>query len=157
MVHLKTIGMLEKNMKNDPTIKAHTIIQNGTIFTVLDKLTQFPADGTTVNPQTKDLYIALNISDGDNRYTEFNIEQDDYVNAFLLRAWDTQEIIFNEKHMTYDTGEDYNNIAVGAKLVAGPDGKFKTTSSPENYGIIFIVTEKVQFNGDAFTVKIVVS
>ena len=40
-------------------------------------------------------------------------------------------------------------------LVSGTDGNFKIETDVSNYGIYFIVTEKLQFNGNAVSVKIV--
>ena len=150
MVKVKTIGMIEKNAKNEPTVKAHADLKNGTIFVISSGV-------TPENHQTKDLYIALNSGSGDERYTDFTIKKDDFVNGFLLRAWENQEIIFDESHIEYGQNQSYSSLDVGTKLVATNSGKFKIESSVTNYGIYFEITEKMQFNGNAVSAKIVMN
>lgn len=157
MVKVKTIGMIEKNAKNEPTVKAHADLKNGIIFVVSSGVTAYPAEGTPENHQTKDLYIALNSGSGDERYTDFTIKKDDFVNGFLLRAWENQEIIFDESHIEYGQNQSYSSLDVGTKLVATNSGKFKIESSVTNYGIYFEITEKMQFNGNAVSAKIVMN
>ena len=79
MVKVKTIGMIEKNAKNEPTVKAHADLKNGTIFVISSGVTAYPSEGTSGSHQTKDLYIALNSGSGDERFTDFTIKKDDFV------------------------------------------------------------------------------
>ena len=157
MVKEKTIGMIEKNAKNEPTVKAHADLKNGTIFVISNGVTAYPTEGTSGSHQTKDLYIALNSGSGDERFTDFTIKKDDFVNGFLLRAWENQEIIFDESHIEYGQNQSYSSLNVGTKLVATSSGKFKIESSVTNYGIYFEITEKLQFNGNAVSAKIVMN
>ncbi len=157
MVKVKTIGMIEKNAKNEPTVKAHADLKNGTIFVISSGVTAYPAEGTSGSHQTKDLYIALNSGSGDERFTDFTIKKDDFVNGYLLRAWENQEIIFDESHIEYGENQSYSSLDVGTKLVATNSGKFKIEPSVANYGIYFEITEKLQFCGNAVSVKIVIN
>ena len=47
MVKVKTIGMIEKNAKNEPTVKAHADLKNGTIFVISSGVTAYPSEGTS--------------------------------------------------------------------------------------------------------------
>lgn len=157
MVKVKTIGMIEKNAKNEPTVKAHADLKNGTIFVISSGVTAYPTAGTSGSHQTKDLYIALNSGSGDERFTDFTIKKDDFVNGFLLRAWENQELIFDESHIEYGQNQSYSSLDIGTKLVATNSGKFKIESSVTNYGIYFEITEKLQFCGNAVSAKIVIN
>ena len=156
MIKLKTIGMIEKNAKGDPTVKAHQDLQNGSLHIVSNGLTEFPKAGSSGDKQTKNICIALNTNSGDKQYSDFVIEKGDFVNSYLLKAWENQEIIFDESHITYAESQDYSKINPGeTKLVAGTDGNFKIETDISNYGIYFEVTNKLQFNGNAISAKIV--
>ncbi len=156
MIKVKTIGMIEKNAKNNPVVKAHQDLKNGALHVAADEVTAFPTDGTAEAKQDKNICIALNIASGDDRYTDFTIKKGEFVNSYLLRAWDGQEIVFDESHITYAKDEDYSKIIPGStKLVAGVDGNFKTSADVSNYGIYFEVTGKSQFCGNAVSAKIV--
>ena len=157
MVKVKTIGMIEKNAKNEPTVKAHADLKNGTIFVISSGVTAYPAEGTSGSHQTKDLYIALNSGSGDERFTDFVIKKDDFVNGYLLRAWENQELIFDESHIEYGENQSYASLAVGTKLVATNSGKFKIESNVANYGLYFEITEKLQFCGNGISAKIVIN
>lgn len=156
MLKLKTIGMIEKNAKGNPTVKAHQDLKNGTLHTVLNGTTALPTAGTSGSKQTKNICVALNTSSGDKRYSDFIIKKGDFVNSYLLSAWDGQEIVFDESHITYGENEDYSKINPNeTKLVAEENGNFKIETDVSNYGVYFEVTEKLQFNGNAVSVKIV--
>lgn len=156
MIKVKTISMIEKNAKGNPTVKAHRDLKNGALHTISNGMTVFPVAGTSENKQTKNICVALNTGSGDEKYSDFTIKKDDFVNSYLLSSWENQEIIFDESHITYDESQDYSQIKVNeTKLVANTDGNFKIESDISNYEIYFVVTEKLQFNGNAVTVKIV--
>lgn len=80
MLKLKTIGMIEKNAKGNPAIKAHEDLKNGTLHTVLNGTTALPTAGTSGSKQTKNICVALNTSSGDKRYSDFIIKKGDFVN-----------------------------------------------------------------------------
>ena len=156
MIKVKTIGMIEKNAKNNPVVKAHQDLKNGALHIVTNGITEFPTPGTSEMKQTKNICIALNTGSGDEKYTDLTIKKGDFVNSYLLDAWENQEIILDESHITYEQSQDYLKINPNeTKLVSGTDGNFKIETDVSNYGIYFIVTEKLQFNGNAVSVKIV--
>lgn len=156
MIKVKTIGMIEKNAKNNPVVKAHQDLKNGALHIVTNGITEFPTPGTSETKQTKNICIALNTGSGDEKYTDLTIKKGDFVNSYLLDAWENQEIILDESHITYEQSQDYSKISPNeTKLVSGTDGNFKIETDISNYGIYFIVTEKLQFNGNAVSVKIV--
>ena len=150
MIKVKTVGMIEKNSKNNPVVKAHEDMKNGALHIVENGITSYPTSSV------KDISIALNIGSGDEKYTDFTIKKGDFVNSYLLRAWENQEIVFDESHITYAESQDYSQIKANeTKLVAGTDGNFKIETDISNSEIYFIVTEKLQFNGNAVSAKIV--
>ncbi len=156
MVKVKTIGMIEKNAKNKPTVKAHQDLKNGALHTISNGITEFPTAGTSGAKQSKNICVALNTGSGDKQHTDFTIKKDEFVNSYLLSAWEGQEIIFDESHITYTNSEDYSKIKPNeTKLVAGEDGNFKVEADVSNYQIYFELTEKLQFNGNAVSAKIV--
>lgn len=152
MIKVKTVGMIEKNAKNNPVVKAKQEMKNGCLHIVDKGEAKLPALGTN----TLDLCVALNTGSGDNRYTDFNIAKDDFVNSYLLRAWDGQFLEFDESHITYGENEDYSSIVVNQTLLgAGIDGNFKILSSAPESGMYFKVVQKLQFNGNAVSVEII--
>lgn len=156
MIKVKTIGMIEKNAKGNPIVKAHQDLKNGALHTVSNGIAELPAVGTSGAKQIKNICVALNTGSGDAKYSDFTIKKDEFVNSYLLSAWEGQEIVFDESHITYGEDEDYSKIKVNeTKLVAGTDGNFKIETDVSSYGIYFVVTEKLQFNGNAVSAKIV--
>lgn len=156
MIKVKTIGMIEKNAKNNPKVKAHQDLKNGALHTVSNGITELPTTGTSGAKQSKNICVALNKGSGDKLYTDFTIKKDEFVNSYLLSAWEGQEIVFDESHITYENSEDYSKIKPNeTKLVAGEDGNFKVETDISNYQIYFEVTEKLQSGGNAVSAKIV--
>jgi len=153
MIKVRTIGMIEKNSKNNPTIKAHEDLKNGALHVVENELTAYPFD-----TKSKEICIALNTGAGDSQYTDFNIKKGEFVNSYLLKAWDGQELVLDESHITYSKSQNYSSIIPGStKLVAGNDGNFKIETDASSYGIYFEVTKKLQFNGNGIVAKIKVN
>lgn len=163
MVKLETIGML-KTAKNDPTIIADGETINGYICTKgSDGKADAPVAGASGAIQTKDLYIALNEINGDNAYiANAKVASGDFLNGYLVKAWDGQNIIFNEDNISYANGTSYSNITENTTvMVAYTDGKLRiadgTTLKVAEHGITFKVVEKLQLNGNAIKVKVAVA
>ena len=110
MIKVKTIGMIEKNAKNNPVVKTHQDLKNGALHIVTNGTTEFPTLGTSETKQTKNICIALNTGSGDEKYTDLTIKKGDFVNSYLLEAWENQEIILDESHITYEQSQDYSKI-----------------------------------------------
>lgn len=159
MIKVGTIGMIDKNAKSFPTVTAHADIANGYVCTVAGGKTVAPVAGASGTPQTADLYIVMNTIVGDNAYIDGQtIAAGDFVNAFLLKQWDKQTLVFDEGHITYASSKSYADIVADTtKLVVGTDGKFAVATDVTHYGMYFEVTKKVQFNGNAVEVRIVVA
>lgn len=157
MIKVRTIGMVDKNMKNDPTVKAHADIPNGYLCTVTDGKTVAPVAGASGAKQSKDLRIVMNTALGDNHGTDITVKKNDYANTFILKEWDGQDLVFDESHITYASGKSYSDIVKGTKLVADTNGKFAVTTDVSNYNVYFEVIDKVMFNGNGIITRIVVA
>lgn len=149
MIKVGTIGMIEKNEKSFPNIKAHAEIQNGWFGTISSTATVAP-DATTV--KSKDLVVVMNTIVGDNAYTDVKLPAGEYVNAFLLKEWDGQTLELNTTHLT----GALSTFAENDVLIAGTDGKL-VEGVATGYGISFIVLKKTNFCGGGLIVKIVVA
>lgn len=163
MIKLETIGMF-KTAKNDPTIIADGDTINGYICTKgSDGKADAPVAGTSTVKQTSNLYVALNEINGDySYYPNTKIADGAFLNGYLLKAWDGQNLVVNEDNISYASGEDYSNIVDGTTvMVAYTDGKLRiadgTTLKAEEHAITFKVEKKVQMNGNAIVVKIAVA
>lgn len=157
MIKVRTIGMIDKNLKNDPTIKAHEDIPNGYLCTISEGKTVAPVAGASGSPQSKNLRIVLNTPLGDDCYTNITIRKDAYANTFMLKEWDGQELVFDESHITYASEKSYKDLTVGTKLIANTDGKFAVSTDVSNYGVYFEIVNKISFNGNGIIAKIVVN
>ena len=149
MIKVGTIGMIEKNAKSFPNIKAHAEIQNGWFGTISDTATVTP---TTTTVKSKDLTIVMNTIVGDDAYTDVKIPAGEYVNAFLLKEWDRQTLELDATHLvgalsTYEKDD---------VLVANTDGKL-VEGVATDYGVSFVVLKKTNFCGGGLIVKIVVA
>lgn len=157
MVKLETIGMY-KTAKNDPTIIADGETINGAFVTK-------GADGKADAPVVTDvdLYVALNEINGDDAYNpKATIKDGEFINGYLVKAWEGQNLIVNEDNIAYASGLDYSDITAGTTvLVAGADKKLiiadGTTIVATDYGINFEVVDKVQLDGNAVKVKVVIA
>lgn len=163
MVKLESIGMF-KTAKNDPTIVADGDTINGYICTKgSDGKADAPVAGTSEATQTSNLYIALNEINGDySYYPNTKIADGAFLNGYLLKAWDGQNLVVNEDNISYASGEDYSDITAGTTvMVAYTDGKLRiadgTTLKTAEHAITFAVTDKVQMDGNAIVVKIAVA
>lgn len=157
MIKLKTVGMIDKNLKNDPTVKTSDEIHNGYLCEVIDGLTIAPIAGTSGAAQTKDIRIVLNSILGDEQYQDTKIAKGAFANTFMLKEWDGQCLVFDESHITYASDKKYADINVGDNLIADTYGKFAVTTDVTNYEIYFKVIKKVEFNGNGIEARIVVA
>lgn len=134
MVKVYTVGMMEHNAKNDPTVVAAVEMKNGSLFTIgEDHKAVAPVAG-----ETKDLYVALNEFAGDDYGTEAKIAAGAYLNAYQLKAWDGMYLEISEENITGKISE----IAEGDTLVAGTDYLFAKGEAGES-ALYFKVAEKI--------------
>lgn len=157
MIKLRTIGMIDKNLKNDPTVKAHADILNGYLCTVAGGKTVAPVAGASSAKQSKDLRIVMNAPLGDDSYTDIVIKKDSFANTFILKEWEGQDLVFDESHITYASEKSYKDLTVGTKLVADTNGKFAVSTDVSNYGVYFEIVQKIAFNGNGIIARIAVS
>ena len=85
------------------------------------------------------------------------IAKDDYLNLFLVRAWDTKELLIDAKHITFGDGETYaSDIVAGTTLltIAG-DGTLQIAADTPESGVYFKVTAKTVLTEQAVRAKII--
>lgn len=58
MIKVKTIGMIEKNAKNNPVVKTHQDLKNGALHIVTNGTTEFPTSGHQKRNRLK-IYVLL--------------------------------------------------------------------------------------------------
>lgn len=147
MIKLETVGMFN-HIKNDPTVKAHAELANGAVFTIADGKTVYPTADTAKGAE---LWIAMNTFGGDERYTDAKIPAYDYVNAYLLKEFDHQNLIIDADNLN-------GTPAAGKKLVANTAGQFLVTDTITGYAVYLEVLEVITFGGKtAVRAKVVVA
>ena len=122
MVKCKTIGMLDI-AKNNPAITKDVAVDNYSFLT---------HDG--------EVYVAMNERVGDNEIA--TIAAGDYINGFLVKAWEGQYIIADESHIAYEEGETYADIVVGTTLFTISNGKLAVAESAPADGVYFKCVKK---------------
>lgn len=134
MIRVETIGMLDV-AKNNPVLKSESAVANYSFLTF-----------------DKDLYLIANTVAGDDAYKEDVVfPAGEYLNGFLVKAWESQKLIIDGKHITGGV----SGLSVGSVLVADTDGKLKTGSAT---GVHLVVTDvKVRLTEAAVKAKVVVA
>jgi hypothetical protein len=139
MIKVETIGMIQ-NSKINPTITSQNDVENYTFLTV---------DG--------DLYLITNTVTGDNAYREgVTFKAGEYLNGYLVKAFEGEKLVVDEKHIAYGDGQDYEDITDGT-IFTVDEGKLKTAVSTPESGVYFKVTEKTTLTGKAVKVKVYVA
>lgn len=133
MVKCETLGMLEV-AKVNPVITSEDDVANYSFITYDD-----------------DLYLIANTLVGDDTYKEdVVISAGNYLNGFLVKAWEGQKLVIDGKHIT----GGISDISVGDALVAQDDG---TLASGEASGVHLVVTDiGVTLTEAAIKAKVVV-
>lgn len=134
MIRVETIGMLDV-AKSNPVLKSENAVANYSFLTF-----------------DKDLYLITNTVTGDDAYKEDVVfPAGEYLNGFLVKAWESQKLVIDGKHITGGV----SGLTVGSVLVAGEDGKLKTGSAA---GVHLVVTDvKVRLTEAAVKAKVVVA
>lgn len=140
MIRIETIGQLDV-AKNNPVLKSQTATANYSFIT---------DDG--------DLYLIANTITGDNAYVDDNtIAAGDYLNGFLVKAWEGQKLIADEKHIAYASNKSYADIVAGTTLMkANAAGKLEVINNAPTSGVYFKVTDKVTLTQKAVKIKVIV-
>lgn len=149
MIKLKTIGMLDV-AKNNPVLKSQTDVDN---YSFIED------DG--------DLYVIMNEINGDDAYKDVvTIPAGEYLNGFLVKAWEGQVLVVDEEHIEYDTtnSQSYATLAkaegnTAATLLAKKSGsnKLEIVAQAPNAGVYFKVVEKTTLVGNAVELKVMVA
>lgn len=104
---------------------------------------------------TKDeeLYLIANTITGDDSYKEdVIIKKGDYLNGFLVRAWDGQKLVIDAKHIQ----DELTTLNVNDVLEAQEDGTLKKGEAGK--GVHLVITDKgVTLTGAAVKAKVVVA
>ena len=138
MIKRETVGMLDI-AKINPVLTSQNDVVNNSFLTV---------DGIT--------YVILNDINGDDAYKDgVTIKAGEYLNGYDLSAWAGQKLVVDEKHITYASGADYDDITAGTTLLKPKtDGTLEVTSTAPESGVYFKVTDKVTLTGKAVKVLI---
>lgn len=119
MIKVETLGMLDV-AKVNPVLKHTEDVKNYSFLTVDDEL-----------------YLISNTITGDNAYREdVTIPAGEYLNGFLVRAWDGQKLVVDGKHIQ----DKLTTLSVGDTLEAQTDGTLKKVS--EATGVHLVITDK---------------
>lgn len=137
MVRCETIGMIDVS-KNNPIIQSETDVKNYSFIT---------DDG--------DLYLISNTVVGDDSYVDdITFTAGEYLNGFLIKAWEGQKLVIDGKHIT----GGLTGLAKGNFLTAQTDGTLKKASSAPTSGVYFKVTDVgITLTEAAIKAKVVVA
>lgn len=102
------------------------------------------------------LYIVMNTIVGDNSYIdEAVIPAGDFLNGYQVDAWVGQKLVVDEKHISYASGADYDDLTAGTTLLTvADDGTLEVAQSAPESGVYFKVTDKTVLTENAVKVKV---
>lgn len=100
-----------------------------------------------------DLYLIANTLTGDDAGKEdVVIKKGDYLNGFLVKAWEGQKLVIDAKHIQ----DELTTLNVNDALEAQEDGTLKKSESGE--GVHLVITDKgATLTGAAVKAKVVVA
>ena len=138
MIKVETLGMLDIAKINSVLTSQNDVVNNS--FLTVGGIT----------------YVILNDINGDDAYKDgVTIKAGEYLNGYDLSAWAGQKLVVDEKHITYASGADYDDITAGTTLLKPKtDGTLEVTSTAPESGVYFKVTDKVTLTGKAVKVLI---
>lgn len=141
MIKLETIGMLDRVVVN-PVIKVNTAVANYTFITY---------DGET--------YLVANTVTGDDSYKDDVIfAANECLNGYLVKSLEGQKLVADEKHIAYNSGEDYDDITAGTTLMKiDNSGKLIICESAPTTGVYFKVTDNCRLTEKAVKLLILVA
>lgn len=141
MIKTETLGMLDV-AKINPVIKAENDVVNNQFITY---------DGN--------LYLIANTLSGDDSYRDdVTIKAGEYLNGYLVKAWEGQKLVADEKHIKYDSSKTYADIVAGTTLLkANSDGKLEVAATAPTSGVYFKVTDKCTLTGKAVKMMVIVA
>ena len=126
--------------KNNPILKSEEAVANYKFMTF---------DG--------DVYLIANTLLGDDAYKdECEIPAGECLNGFLVKEWDAQKLVIDERHIAFASGEKYDDIEAGETLLGiNDDGDLEIIDEAPKDGVYFKVTDKVTLNGPAVKAKVI--
>ena len=120
MVKCETLGMMEV-CKNNPIIQSQTDVKN---YSFIED------DG--------DLYLISNVISGDKAYVDDAvIPAGEYLNGFLVKAWEGQKLVIDGKHVTGGIAD----VEKDAVLTVTEDGSLEVAEEAPESGVYFKVTD----------------
>lgn len=141
MIKVETIGMLDNAVLNS-VLKSENEVANHQFIT---------DDGDT--------YLVSNTVAGDDAYVDdITFAAGEYLNGYLVKAWEGQKLIVDEKHIAYASGKSYADIAADTTLLTvNTDGKLSVATTAPTSGVYFKVTDKCRLTEKAIKVKVIVA
>lgn len=141
MIKVETIGMLDV-AKVNPVITSESDVTNNQFITHEDNV-----------------YLVANTLVGDDSYREdITFKAGEYLNGYLIKAWEGQKLVVDEKHIEYATDESYSDIVSGTTLLeVNTDGKLEVVASAPASGVYFKVTDKCNLTEKAIKVLVIVA
>ncbi len=141
MIKVETIGMLDA-AKVNPVITSESDVTNYQFITHEDNV-----------------YLVANTLNGDDSCREdVTFKAGEYLNRYLIKAWEGQKLIADEKHIKYATSKSYKDIVSGTTLLkVNTDGKFEVVTSAPTTGVYFKVTDKCTLTEKAIKVLVIVA
>lgn len=138
MIKCESLGMYDV-AKINPILTSQSDVNNYSFITV---------DGI--------LYLVMNTITGDNSYIDDAvIPAGDFLNGYQVDAWLGQKLVADEKHISYASGADYDDITAGTTLLKPKsDGTLEVASTAPSSGIYFKVTDKVVLTEKAVKMKV---
>lgn len=136
MIKVETIGMLDV-AKVNPVITSESDVTNNQFITHED-----------------DVYLIANTINGDDSYRDnVVIKAGEYLNGYLVKAWEGQKLVIDGKHVT---GEYATYSAKDTVLVVGEDGKLAVGEAP-TAGVYLIVTDKCTLTEKAIKARVCIA
>lgn len=141
MIKVETIGMLDV-AKVNPVITSESDVINNQFITHEDNV-----------------YLVANTLVGDDSYREdITFKAGEYLNGYLIKAWEGQKLIADEKHIKYAENKSYSDIVAGTTLLkVNSDGKLEVTATVPTSGVYFKVTDKCRLTEKAIKILVIVA
>lgn len=137
MIKVETIGMLDV-AKVNPVITSESNVTNNQFITHEDNV-----------------YLVANTLVGDDSYREdVVIKAGEYLNGYLVKAWDGQKLVIDGKHVT---GEYATYSVKDTVLVVGENGKLAVGEAAPDSGVYFVVTDKCTLTEKAIKARVCVA
>lgn len=105
------------------------------------------------------VYLVANTLNGDDSHREdITFKAGEYLNGYLIKAWEGQKLIADEKHIKYADGKSYKDIVAGTTLLkVNTDGKLEVVTAAPTSGVYFKVTGKCNLTEKAIKILVIVA